>query len=404
MSKRPSVELLPALCSLNPDEVRPQCIYWLVDKDRRCSRRLNPHYRVRQYLGDNPSRLTTSAITDCTTLAEDLVGSLSCSQHEKILHKDTVLGKQLRARWTEELKSVTKREVVTHGDDLSTMPASFSPCSTPPRRSTRLTVQTPDQQLVPLESASALEFVPMKKTSMTLMNKLLKGPTERQRTKITDLYAFSRKSSPGMLKIGYANNVHARLARWSKCGYTPVLQHHLRNIPLGRFVEKLVHFELLQHWRRELQCNWGKGCERQHEEWFEIEERTAFRVMDNWANWVALDPYDEGGSLRLHWHAAIKKLVATRTEVTAEALLSLNKPTIRSVPVHPPQVKSEHSPASLPAVPLALATTQGIAALATLIISLSRAEQDHLVALLSQAQCASPGSFPSRTMVSAVAA
>lgn len=135
------------------------------------------------------------------------------------------------------------------------------------------------------------------------------------------IYAFSRPSLPGHLKIGYvkdvtvprgpySDRVDCRLAKWqADCGH-PVANVFSVWIACNAVerIESLVHLTLREHRRVEdppcgrCQRRKGRGSGGgSHDEWFEVDERTARRVVGLWALFAEQLPYDRFGRLVDFW-------------------------------------------------------------------------------------------------------
>ncbi|KAJ4267476.1 hypothetical protein NW762_003583 [Fusarium torreyae] len=107
------------------------------------------------------------------------------------------------------------------------------------------------------------------------------------------------------LKIGYAQDVEARMARWkAQCGYRPRV--------LGQFtadhyikLEKLVHAQLYSQRKREISC---PNCGVYHKEWFDVDLMTATMITTLWATWMRRQPYDDEGNLQEKWRVRIEGL------------------------------------------------------------------------------------------------
>lgn len=126
------------------------------------------------------------------------------------------------------------------------------------------------------------------------------------------IYAFTRPSLPGFLKIGYTNAVHNpdrpypdpvdfRLARWaSDCGH-PVVEAFRAYMPCAaERMESLIH-QTLREYRR-VEDPGCRPCQRRrgggsgaHDEWFEVDVEVAQRVVSSWALFSAQRPYDSFG-------------------------------------------------------------------------------------------------------------
>ncbi|KAL9113152.1 MAG: hypothetical protein Q9227_002764 [Pyrenula ochraceoflavens] len=103
------------------------------------------------------------------------------------------------------------------------------------------------------------------------------------------VYAFTRPSSPGFIKIGYtAGPVRARMERFSTtCGYEPDNVWSTGLVGNAYRIEKVVH-EVLRDWRREeIFCKDNAQCHVKHREWFEMPFEDAVTVIEKWAEAVA---------------------------------------------------------------------------------------------------------------------
>ncbi|CZR68410.1 uncharacterized protein PAC_18309 [Phialocephala subalpina] len=136
------------------------------------------------------------------------------------------------------------------------------------------------------------------------------------------LYIFDRSSSPGHVKIGWTSRtVQDRLDEWSECGYTPNLLFSVHNVPNAHRAETLTHHELVMEWRREGICK-AAHCRKSHEEWFEISQEGAEKVVDEWAEFMKrARPYDSTGELKSEWRDAVQDMTDRGEAVTARKLL-----------------------------------------------------------------------------------
>jgi len=135
------------------------------------------------------------------------------------------------------------------------------------------------------------------------------------------IYAYTRPSAPGHLKIGYVKDsplhaddpVAARLGRWqADCG-SPATEVFRVYVPCDAAVriESLVHLSLRD--RRRVEDPPCRRCERRkrragrgggggrHDEWFEIDEAAARRVVELWCAFAERLPYDRFGRLGDFW-------------------------------------------------------------------------------------------------------
>lgn len=143
------------------------------------------------------------------------------------------------------------------------------------------------------------------------------------------IYAFTRPSLPGFLKIGYTNAVHHpdrpypdpvdfRLARWaSDCGH-PVVEAFRAYMPCAaERMESLIH-QTLREYRR-VEDPGCRPCQRRrrgggegsgggaHDEWFEVDVEVAQRVVSLWALFSAQRPYDSFGRPVGFWAQRVER-------------------------------------------------------------------------------------------------
>ncbi|KIW74017.1 hypothetical protein PV04_02087 [Phialophora macrospora] len=333
----------PAPQAINLSAEKIRCSYWLTDRKRHCSRpvKMDPDAarKLQKNLADIHRAKSPPTSDLCSSVIEDLLERSCCWQHKTKLHYGTLLGGEVRRRWRDQLNAV-KSERTAVG---TTLAASSSAVNDRPgicRVETSAARQTVPRQNLrsgrhvahpepgredDVAHTPAPDFLPMQKPGRTVAQKLLRGPTSEQLRRTRDLYAYGRKSSPGMLKIGVSVNVEARLEDWSRsCLYRPILKHHLKNVPCAQLVEGLTHSELLPFWRREIRCKHNPDCPTQHKEWFEVDDAVAFRVMDNWVKWIRLaKPYDGEGHLEPIWRSRIEDMEASGIPVTSQRLLDV---------------------------------------------------------------------------------
>ena len=417
MAQVPRVDDFPSIHDLDLSSRRVRCIYFLPNKARQCSQTqaLDPvavrKAKEKLVIACFAGRPTAE---DLSPLAE-LPELLCCWQHKPKVQQQTHIGKELRRRWQNELRGSSSESPAIGREVHATASASERTASVrpntqriPPRYNLRSNPSTSSSTSTStshhISSGALTEFEPMTKSRQTLANLLLRGPTEAQQKNISDLYAFSRASSPGMLKIGFSVNDSDRLRAWERnCRYQPILKHHLSDVPFGSFVESLIHFELLPYWRREIQCKHNPNCARRHQEWFEIDEATAFNSMDNWVDWIVVGgPYKANGVLRRRWRLSIEEMVEQGLPVTSQSLMDLletpsERDNLNDVPVaNTPGVTSTNNNAisvrpavERPVIAEAnIEATAGaadiVSALAAAIVSLSTAQRQQIRDLLDR--------------------
>lgn len=147
------------------------------------------------------------------------------------------------------------------------------------------------------------------------------------------LYMFTRKHSPGFVKIGWTSkSVDNRLSIWSKCGYKPIKLFSVAGVPHAQRVETLTHYELIKEWRRERIC---EGCSDvrkkniRHQEWFEVSSEKATQVLKSWAElFKKSNPYESNGLLKSEWRNIVNDMNLSKQAITSEGLIERYKATM----------------------------------------------------------------------------
>jgi hypothetical protein len=147
------------------------------------------------------------------------------------------------------------------------------------------------------------------------------------------VYIYSRKSSPGYVKIGWTSvSVDGRLEKWSECGYTPIELFRVTGVPYAQRVETLTHYELIKEWRREQPCKgcWIKKHEQvRHQEWFEVSQERAIQVVSTWAElFKKSNPYERNGSLKTEWKNIVDAMKVSGGAITSKRLLEHYQATL----------------------------------------------------------------------------
>ncbi|KAI4912296.1 hypothetical protein J4E85_011029 [Alternaria conjuncta] len=105
------------------------------------------------------------------------------------------------------------------------------------------------------------------------------------------VYLFWDKAYFGIVKIGYTNDLAARLKGWNtKCKRKHDYHSRMESqvvMPHVHRVEQLIHTEL-KECRLRRQC---EGCGRLHDEWFEASQAHVVKVMKKWREWILQEPY-----------------------------------------------------------------------------------------------------------------
>jgi hypothetical protein len=118
----------------------------------------------------------------------------------------------------------------------------------------------------------------------------------------------SESFPPGYVKIGKTKQPLPKerlqqLEKKCKIKVTLISDPDMRRFRDYGVVEKIIHAELRNE-RRTYTCWCGKSEKKltTHNEWFEIEEKKAIKVVEGWRRWaVDMRPYRKDGSLRACW-------------------------------------------------------------------------------------------------------
>ncbi|RSL70744.1 hypothetical protein CEP54_001591 [Fusarium duplospermum] len=143
------------------------------------------------------------------------------------------------------------------------------------------------------------------------IRKLLLRPLQKTE-KFVDGYIYiytfpeSYHDAAPYLKIGFAKDVQARMARWeNQCKYRPkVLVHQSADHYVK--IESLVHAQLVN--QRKVEATGCPECGIRHNEWFSASSLDASRAVSLWTSWMRQMPYDEEGQLKSKWKARIECL------------------------------------------------------------------------------------------------
>ncbi len=146
-------------------------------------------------------------------------------------------------------------------------------------------------------------------------------PNERlsaQDMKDGHIYAYTRSSNPGYVKIGLTEKTPLERLHVAQRDCNCTLQLETtpegRRIPHVYQIERLIHAELALYRRRERRCNNGAGCPtKKHKEWFEVGVDLALEVINRWCSWAEKKPYDDDGVLREEWRVHTKVSVRAAT-------------------------------------------------------------------------------------------
>ena len=260
--------------------------------------------------------LNAQAVT--IPLIENYIRSLCCKRAKHVQRMaDSGVMRQLAERWQLEIYNANRKAKQTQqrhhlrSQSTATSSALVVPVSYPPAG--------------PVPAVP--EFRPHKanpEPSECVAHKIRDPIGTNEHEKLSGsygiVYGFTRKRSPGFVKIGCTGRSDLRRVNdWKKCGYMPELVFRVREVLHPRRVELLSHYELIKEWREE---PWCKQCKHRHEEWFEVSNKKAKEVVTSWANFLTLaEPYDERGDLNYAWKEVIDMLVERGKAITGKRLL-----------------------------------------------------------------------------------
>ncbi len=311
-------------------------------KGRRCLHRVKLRPNIAAQLEEE--RIVARGTEDrsasdvCSASVEKLLRHFFCGQHGPERHPEIDLNKVIRHRWRLELNA-SRPECVTVdnavGATSSMVGNGFSSRHIAPTtdtrnssgyylRSTKHTNCSDSRASDAMPAAPVLEFVPMKKPRKSIHQKLLEGPESDNYRRTRDLYAFSRLSSPGKVKLGTSVDFEARLKQLGRiCHYEPILKYHVKDVHCAMFIEGLIHLELSDHWLREVQCKDNPNCTIQHKEWFDVDDATAIKVINNYVQWMTVaKPYDIDYRIKPEWREIIENMERNDIPITAQRLLN----------------------------------------------------------------------------------
>ena len=133
------------------------------------------------------------------------------------------------------------------------------------------------------------------------------------------VYIYKRDTAEGFLKIGQSKRNHgARMEEITKkCGHDVNGAHLVGEQEMAvayTTMEKCVHDHLYECHYTDCRCamtvekrtGTGPGkkkrpCKTKHREWFKTSEERAVKVVKFWTSFIAAQPYDETGRLKLSW-------------------------------------------------------------------------------------------------------
>jgi hypothetical protein len=293
------------------------------------------HYHYRSSLSHDPYNPTTfhhnSAFSDPIT---------SSPSHKYSVQTVPATSEPLQDHWNQPYYDLGPRDAIS----------GYQPN---PRLSYDVTVPTSTSEFAP-QLAGNLPHFPLRSREVNILNSILgqsasdsepsqsefciykaePGPDDSVARKLLapledddfmtgSLYAFTRDSSPGHIKIGWtASPVNDRLNYWSNHGDDPKGLFSVHLVPHAQRAETLTHYELIKEWRWERRCK-NQLCNVKHIEWFEVSKYRAKQVVADWAEFIErAEPYDpDDGSLKPSWRRVVETMDGKGELVTAKKLL-----------------------------------------------------------------------------------
>ena len=154
------------------------------------------------------------------------------------------------------------------------------------------------------EPRSATDIINKLSESLEKNNKKKKVPSEEGY-----IYIYTSPLCPNLVKIGATKNFPGdRVKEWEstcKIECNRIGDHYDSIFPSFRFVEGLIQEELSNE-RRSFPCDYcrkkSKLGPKDHEEWYEISEEHALKVVQRWRRWMLeCSPYKSDGTLTYKW-------------------------------------------------------------------------------------------------------
>lgn len=308
--------MLPSILKdLCPDKDDFTCRRWLLDKGRWCLNRI-------EKTRDRPRAAQLAASfrhSDTSKLSVKALEELAEICYCKRWHRnDPVRIEQTARHWLEELRQ--KQKAAQHAESEATSPLPGPPkLPVGHRPVTRSMTRVPYDPLTPDQRADRdkpvdelPQFAPYKPqidTPANINTLIIRKMKQQLAAADRDggyIFIYSRPQNPGFVKIGYSSFPERRLLQWAAlCGQEPVLRYTSPFISNARRAEQLIFLELSSARRRE-RCMNGRGCGREHREWFEMDIAAARASVIRWTNWLGAKPYDERCQLLPSWVKALE--------------------------------------------------------------------------------------------------
>jgi hypothetical protein len=251
---------------------------------------------------------------------EDLVDSVMCGRHWGTVLKQLKAGSrmaQLRdrientTRMTEVDRSAFTRWIDAlcdlgipedHVSELQPIATNTKPVVRS-KPIVKPTIRSPGNKIIVRFSLSSgfLHYQTKKTENLSVFDALYEQAASPLTPRALDpgfIYIYWDKAFFGKIKIGYTQDLAARLKQWKKqCN--PENAYHSGaesqvEMPHVFRVEQLIHTEL-KECRLRRRCD---GCGKTHKEWFEANEAHAVKVLRKWRDWMLQEPYVYDEALR----------------------------------------------------------------------------------------------------------
>ena len=126
--------------------------------------------------------------------------------------------------------------------------------------------------------------------------------------------AESEEYGPEKLKIGMTKSTpDARIKKLEECDLTLEEVSDRRQNPFSQYglLEKIIHLELRNYRLKRICCcsRPRKNLVHEPNEWFEVDQEKALRVLEKWRDWILVQrPFDSSGVLTPHWRLRTQEL------------------------------------------------------------------------------------------------
>lgn len=351
-AKVPDLDSLPTFADVINSfrSATRQCVWYVPASERKCSVEISIEDLKTVFRLAQAVRQAESADLVADTFLQ-IIKHICCDQYHRDLIQNSGLNQKLALKWQADFS-----EKGVNGGPSASGPQlteivdrklTLRSASTLIKRQTASETESEDGEvssvkecaldtklsklLSNLKISEASHFRPYKRlpdenVASKLKLRLSKRGLEAFRAnREGNIYLFTQKIFPGMVKIGYTNDkTEKRLGDWSKCGHGyPDIVKIFEQVPCAERVELLIHFELLEFWRRERYC---KGHGSSHTEWFEVPDKDAATVAARWVEWMrCARPYNDNGDLSESWKSIIEEMEIQGINIDATLLLALHE-------------------------------------------------------------------------------